>query len=407
MVIPARGGSKGIPLKNLQAVGEDSLLARAVKASLAAPHVSAVLVSTDSELIAREAARYGAVVVRRPGEIAGDSASSESAVLHTLDAYEAGGHLLPDVTVLVQCTSPFINPGALNAAITRVLAGSEDVVFSATEDHSFSWTVDTAGAHAVGHDPSHRLRRQDLPPSYRETGAFYAMNTAGLRAARNRFFGRIGIEAVPRIDSIEIDSPEDLAICRAIEHAQAVPLEESGTGGAEGTGQADFDVDALITDFDGVHTNDTAILSADGSEQVQVSRSDGMGVARLRNRSIPFLILSTERNPIVSARAKKLGVDVLQGVDDKASALTAWLSANRLDPQRVAYVGNDVNDLPAMALVGWPVAVADARPEVKSAARHVLSRKGGQGAVREICDIITACTSPLPTPSTQQPFPHA
>ncbi|WP_376780657.1 cytidylyltransferase domain-containing protein, partial [Timonella senegalensis] len=82
VVIPARGGSKGIPLKNLQAVGEDSLLARAVKASLAAPHVSAVLVSTDSELIAREAARYGAVVVRRPGEIAGDSASSESAVLH-------------------------------------------------------------------------------------------------------------------------------------------------------------------------------------------------------------------------------------------------------------------------------------------------------------------------------------
>lgn len=394
MVIPARGGSKGIPLKNLQTVGDASLIARAIRSALRAPHVSTVLVTTDSDLIAREATAHGAVVIRRPADIAGDTASSESAVLHALDSYEQSGHVLPQVTLFMQCTSPFIEPGSLNSAVARVLAGTEDVVFSATEDHSFRWTMTQDGAQAVGHDPSHRLRRQDLPPSFKETGAFYAMNTKGFRSARNRFFGRVGIEVIPTSDAPEIDSEADLAICRAIESARTIITDDTPVSVAVSPSSPTLggllDVDALITDFDGVHTNDTAILSVDGSEQVQVSRSDGMGISRLRNRGVPLLILSTERNLIVSARAKKLGVDVLQGIDDKASALNAWLAANRLDPQRVAYVGNDVNDLPAMALVGWPIAVADARPEVKSASRLTLTRDGGRGAVREVCDLIAA-----------------
>ena len=105
---------------------------------------------------------------------------------------------------------------------------------------------------------------------------------------------------------------------------------------------------------------------------------------------IPFVIVSKERNPVVGARGAKLRVDVLQGVDDKVCALTAWLDRRGLRAADVAYVGNDVNDLPVMGVVGWPIAVADAHPEVIRAARLVLTRPGGQGAVREVCELVLA-----------------
>jgi N-acylneuraminate cytidylyltransferase len=147
-------------------------------------------------------------------------------------------------------------------------------------------------------------------------------------------------------------------------------------------------------------------VDQDGTEQVRVSRGDGMGVALLRRTGLPILILSTETNKVVASRADKLKVQVMHGVDDKATALRAWIAERDLDPARVAYVGNDVNDLAAMAVVGWPVAVADARPEVKAQARLVLSREGGNGAVREICDRILAArpaTAALSAPAVQTP----
>lgn len=110
----------------------------------------------------------------------------------------------------------------------------------------------------------------------------------------------------------------------------------------------------------------------------------------LRETGIGFVIVSKERNPVVGARAAKLGVDVLQGIDDKVCALSAWLDRRELDARDVAFVGNDLNDLPVMAMVGWPIAVADAHPLVRQAARLVLTRNGGAGAVREVCELVLA-----------------
>ena len=145
-----------------------------------------------------------------------------------------------------------------------------------------------------------------------------------------------------------------------------------------------------MTDFDGVHTDDTAWVDAAGTEHVRVSRSDGMGVALLRRAGVPVLILSTEQNAVVRARAEKLQVEVIHGVDDKASVLRQWAADRGVDLAETAYLGNDVNDLAAMALVGWPVAVADARPDVLAAARVVRARDGGDGAVRELADRVLA-----------------
>jgi N-acylneuraminate cytidylyltransferase len=145
-------------------------------------------------------------------------------------------------------------------------------------------------------------------------------------------------------------------------------------------------VDAVVTDFDGVHTADTASIAADGDERVTISRSDGMGVRLLREAGVPVLILSGERHPVVASRALKLHVDVQHGVDDKASALTAWAAAKHIPLERVAYVGNDINDLACLSIVGWPIAVPGAHASVLSAARVVLGHSGGAGAVRELAE---------------------
>jgi N-acylneuraminate cytidylyltransferase len=374
-IIPARGGSTGVPRKNVLPVGGVPLVARAVAAARAAERVDEVVVTTDDDEIARVAAEAGATIVRRPAELAGATASSESALLHALDDLERRG--IPASTIVfLQATSPFIDPAGIDEAVDLVTSGEVDCAFSAYETYGFLWgRGEDAQAHAINHDAAHRPRRQDRSPHYLETGAFYAFDAAGFRRAGHRFFGRIGIVEVPERSAIEIDEPAQLAVARAI-----APLIDAP--------HAVIDVDAVVTDFDGVHTDDTALVDADGGEHVRVSRSDGMGIARLRRAGIPVLILSTETHPVVGARAAKLQVEVRQAVADKAAVLTEWAQSRGIPLERIAYLGNDVNDLPALQIVGWPIVVADARPEARAAARHVLSRRGGDGAVRELAELV-------------------
>lgn len=379
-VIPARGGSKGVKLKNLQQVAGSSLLERSIRAALAVPEITEVVVSTDRPEIADAAISCGAQVVLRPDELATDAATSEDALRHALDVMQAKLGEDPQVVVFMQCTSPFQRPESIAAAVRRVLAEEADSVFSVTEDHGFLWTRDETGVvAAVGHDASSRPRRQDRPPQYRETGAFYVLRTSGFREHNFRFFGRSEFEVVPPATAIEIDDEHDLKLANAL--AQQVEVDRRLQLPA---------IRALVTDFDGVHTDDCAYVSQDGIESVRVHRGDGLGIARLRAAGVPILILSKERNPVVTARATKLQVEVLQGIDDKAAALEHWLTERRIAPEHVGYVGNDINDLPVMRIVGWPIAVADARPEVLCAARVVLQNAGGSGAVREVCEAILA-----------------
>ena len=378
-VIPARGGSKGVPRKNLRRVGGIPLVARAISTARAADRIDRVVVSTDDPQIAAVAREWGAEVVVRPAELSGDTASSESAVEHALGELSRFG-IDVGAVVLIQATSPFIDPADLDAAVERVLAGESDCVFSAVESWGFLWRTTSGGAGAVGinHDHRRRPRRQEREPEFLETGAFYVMDAAGFHRAKHRFFGRIGVALVPEQHAIEIDTEEQLALASAIEL-----LVSRGTGAS-----AAIDVDAVVTDFDGVHTDDTVLVGESGEEFVRVSRSDGMGVGRLRATGIPVLILSTETNPVVSARARKLGVDVAQGSDDKAAALRAWAFERDIPLDRIAYLGNDLNDLGCLDLVGWPVAVPTAHSEVIAASRIVLAAPGGAGALRELADAV-------------------
>lgn len=370
-IIPARGGSKGVPRKNLQRVGGVPLVARAVRAATAAG-VDLVVVSTDDAEIAAIATAAGARIIHRPAEISGDTATSETAILHALDALDTEGERF-DVVAFLQATSPFIPSDALAAAVDEVRADSADSVFSAYETYGFLWRRDADGtALAINHEAAHRPRRQDREPHHLESGAFYVFRTEGFRRSRHRFFGRIRIAEVPEWTAIEIDDEQQLRMARALAGLHEAP--------------ETIPVRAIVTDFDGVHTDDTAIIDADGGERVRVSREDGMGVSLLRRAGVPMLILSTEVNLVVRARADKLRVPVLHGIDDKETALRAWAHDNDLALSDIAYLGNDINDLPAMRIVGWPIAVANAHPLVRQEARVVLTRRGGDGAVRELVE---------------------
>lgn len=223
-VIPARGGSKGVPGKNLAQVGGTPLVARAVRACLAAPTVTDVLVSTDSEAIARAARSAGAHAVRRPAALSGDTASSEAALLHALDSFEELHSVTVDVVLLVQCTSPFLTPSDVESVAAAVASGAADSALTVAPFHGFLWRADADGTGlGVNHETTHRPRRQDRPQDLLETGAAYAMAAAGFRAARHRFFGRTLPVATDPARVLEIDDPHDLARARLV-----APLFEPG-----------------------------------------------------------------------------------------------------------------------------------------------------------------------------------
>ena len=208
-IILARGGSKGIPRKNVLPVGGVPLVGRSILAVKNVPNISAVYVSTDDDEIASVAQAYGAEVVARPAELATDTASSEGALLHFAELVQA------DAYVFIQCTSPFTTREDFVRGIEVFNQSGIDSVLSVTEDHGgflcggFTWDED---GNSVNYDYMHRPRRQDMKKTYRENGAFYIMNRAGLLQHKNRLHGKVGLAHISRLRSFEIDEPEDMSL---------------------------------------------------------------------------------------------------------------------------------------------------------------------------------------------------
>lgn len=152
--------------------------------------------------------------------------------------------------------------------------------------------------------------------------------------------------------------------------------------------QALVEVALVVFDFDGVMTDNRVHVDETGRESVTCSRFDGIGLSRLRRAGVATCVVSTEVNPVVAMRATKLKLDVEHGVEDKVAAIRRFCASYGVPLARCAFVGNDVNDLPALGAVGMPIAVADAHPAILAAVRYRTTRPGGHGAVREICDLI-------------------
>ena len=164
-----------------------------------------------------------------------------------------------------------------------------------------------------------------------------------------------------------------------------------------------MDIDLLILDFDGVLTDNRVYVAQNGEETVACHRGDGWGIKLLKNAGVEIIILSTETNPVVSARARKLDVECIQGCRDKAKATREIIEKKGLDSTKVMYVGNDTNDSEAMALVGHAVAPADSHPEIIEIAKTITKARGGYGVVRELADLLLSRSQPREIEDKNEP----
>jgi YrbI family 3-deoxy-D-manno-octulosonate 8-phosphate phosphatase len=377
-VIPARGGSRGIPRKNLKPLGGDPLIVHTIQHAQAATSIDRVVVSTDDDEIESVARAYGATVVRRPDELSGDTASSESALLHALDRLRDEESYEPELVVFLQATSPIRRPGDVDGAVEELRRTGADSLFSACHVHGFVWRREGDSLHSFSYDYQRRLRRQDSPEDLVENGSIYVFKPWVLRNTGNRLGGRIAVYLMDPLESFQIDEPDDLEL------AERVLAIRQPAGPAPEWGR----VALLVLDFDGVLTDNGVQVGESGTEAVRCDRRDGWGIARLQEAGVPVVVISTERNTVVEARCRKLNVECFSNCCDKLAVLREVAERRGLQAEQIAYVGNDENDVACLKWVGLPIAVGDAGAGARRAARFFTRKSGGHGAVREICDLI-------------------
>jgi len=143
-------------------------------------------------------------------------------------------------------------------------------------------------------------------------------------------------------------------------------------------------IELIVYDFDGVMTDNTAIIDENGKESVSVNRSDGYGVSQIKNLNIQQVIISTEPNKVVMKRGEKLGIQTIHGVGDKKTVLLEYCNINNFATEKVLFIGNDLNDYEAMTIAGYTACPQDAEPEIKEYVNHIFDSNGGKGVIREL-----------------------
>lgn len=374
VVIPARGGSKGIPRKNLAVVGGRPLIAWTVAAAAGAESVDRVVVSTDSPDIAAVARLYGGgrvVVHERSAPTATDTASSESALVEAVRDVGVTGDV-----ALVQATSPLLTGAVLDRVAARL--ATHDSALTVVRRHQFHWADDGTGTgRPLDYDPAARPRRQDWDGSLVETGAAYATSAQRLLDTGVRISGRIGLVETGEADAVEIDSPTDLLVVDGLLRALRVRPAKVVPG----------PVRLVVADVDGVLTDNGLTYGTIATETKTFSARDGKGFQLLREAGVRTALLTSEQHESVAERARKLRADdVVLGSTDKLADLVALGERHGVPLGQIAFLGDDVHDVPAMVAAGVAGAPADARPEARDAADVVVPATGGAGAFRAFVD---------------------
>jgi len=395
-LIPARGGSKGIPRKNIRLFAGYPLIAWSIAAAKQSELVTRVIVSTDDEEIAAVAREWGAETpFLRPSEFAQDKSTDLPVFEHALKFLEDVEGYRPDVVVQLRPTSP-IRPRTLVDDAIRILLENADAdcvrgVVPAAQNPYKMWRFSGEGKplkpllKADGIAEPYNAPRQILPSVYWQTGHIDAIRDATIAQKKSLTGDVIYPLLIDPKYTVDIDTLSDWIKYEALVYSG---LEMVSPGKPRKAMPETIKI--IICDFDGVITDNHVITDQDGKESVLASRSDSMHIKRLRELGIEVMILSSEPNPVVMARAKKMGVEAIHnvGMQDKGRVLREVLEQKNVKAENVVYVGNDLNDLPCFEIAGWSVAVADAYPEVMRAADHVLTKAGGHGAVRELCELI-------------------
>ena len=402
-LIPARGGSKGIPRKNVRLFAGQPLIAYSIAAGLQADTVTRVVVTTDDEEIAEVARGWGAETpFMRPAGLARDGTLDLPVFRHALDWLAQHENYHPQAVVHLRPTTPIRPPDLVDRSAALLLAHPEaDSVRGITPAHQNPfkmWLMDGEDkpirplTNVPGIVEPYNSPRQILPKAYTHTGLIDVIRPATILEL-DSMSGRTILPILfdPAYDA-DLDTPEDW------KHAEQGLLHnrlKMVWPGKPPRGMPE-NVRLLILDFDGVLTDNRVWVDQDGREMVAVNRSDSLGINRLRQAGVETVVISMETNPVVAARCRKMNISWIQGENDKATALNKLLLERNVNASEAVFLGNDVNDLPCFPLVGWAVAVPDAIPEVASQADFILTRPGGHAAVRELCDMLMEQLSDKP-----------
>ncbi len=395
-IIPARGGSKGIPGKNIKPFAGYPLIAYSILAALRSEHVSRVVVSTDDKEIARISREWGAEVpFMRPAELAQDHSTDYPVIVHALEWLAEHENYHPDVVVQLRPTSPVRPTRLVDDAIDILLAHPEadsvrGVVPSAQNPFKM-WTIDPDTGEmktlltVPGIKEPYNAPRQALPDTFWQTGHIDAIRVASVFEKESLSGDVIYPLYIDPKFTVDIDIPSDWPVAEATLRELAAEVVDPANLRRAFPARPRF----LVMDFDGVFTDNRVIVDENGVESVRADRSDGLGFGLLNAQTpVECMIISKERNLVVAQRAKKLGIPVLQAIDDKATALRDEMRKRGMRAEETIFVGNDVNDLPTLDVAGYFVAPADSHPEVIRRADLILTKKGGRGALRELCDML-------------------
>ena len=398
-LIPARGGSKGIPRKNIRRFAGYPLIAWSIAAAKQSQHVTRVVVSTDNEEIAAVARDFGAETpFLRPTEFAQDNTTDLPVFEHALQWLEANEGYQPEMVIQLRPTSPIRPTDCVDSAIT-ILRNHEDAdcvrgVVPAGQNPHKMWRFASEEQpmkpllEVEGIAEPYNAPRQILPPVYWQTGHIDAIRVSTIKQKKSLTGDVIYPLVIDPRYTVDIDNLSDWAKYEALANS-GLEMVTPGTAFSAKRPMPEK-IDLVISDFDGVITDNRVWVNEDGMEFVAAYRSDSIGVQLLRAIGVEVMILSSEPNRVVEARARKMGVEVIHGVGiyDKGRVMREILERKNVKTENVVFIGNDVNDLPCFEVAGWSVAVADAYPEVIRAADHILEKPGGHGALRELCNLI-------------------
>lgn len=381
--IPVRGGSKSIPLKNIKILCGKPLIYWTLKAACDCKYIDKVYIATDSDKIREtvEAIINGsdvegfskAIVIDRSAESALDTASTEVAMLEFANNY------VFDNIVLIQATSPLLASNDLNRGFEVFDGENTDSVLSVVLQKRFQWGKDNLGfVQPTNYDVFNRPRRQEFNGYYVENGAFYITSKINLLNSQNRISGNIKAVEMNEDAFFELDEPNDWLIIEALMKKKGITL---STGIPE--------IKMLLTDCDGCLTDGGMYYSEHGDELKKFNTRDGMGFKLLREKGIITGIITSEDVDLNRRRAEKMQLDIFEaGCIDKVTTVKRICEEKGISVKNVVYIGDDINDLEVIRMVGYGCAPANAMPLVKEAAKYITAARGGEGVIREVVETL-------------------
>ncbi len=375
--IPARCGSKSIPLKNIKEFCGKPLIYWNLKALENSEKIDKVYVATDCKEIEDVVIGFNLSKVRvyqRKSENASDIASTESVMLEFIDLNSFNNK---DLFLLVQATSPLTQTKDFDKAIEKLQQENADSLLSCVKTKRFFWTTDCK---PINYDFCNRPRRQDFDGIYMENGAFYINSIENIKKDENRLSGKIAIYEMKEFTAVEIDEEADWIIAEKLMNRFVLKKTKTAK------------IKLFLSDVDGTLTDAGMYYDSNGNELKKFNTHDGKGFELLKKAGIKTGIITSENTSIVANRAKKLKVDYLyQGLEHKGKLDVAReiCKKERISLNEVAYIGDDINCKELLENVGLAACPTNALEEIKNIPNIIkLSKKGGDGAMREFVERI-------------------